>query len=79
MDFMADQHVGGRRLRQLTLVDDHSRESLATHLQTASATGQATTKEVHPLLDRQRQPTGDEFVELPIAFFRQGCQGFAAG
>ena len=29
MDFMADQLVGGQRFRLLTLVDNHSRESLA--------------------------------------------------
>jgi putative transposase len=29
MDFMADQLVGGQRFRMLTLVDNHSRESLA--------------------------------------------------
>ena len=51
---------------------------LPPFLQAASPARQATTEKVHPLLDRQRQPTGDEFVELPIAFFRQGRQRCAA-
>jgi putative transposase len=29
MDFVSDQLVGGQRFRRLTLVDNHSRESLA--------------------------------------------------
>ncbi len=32
MDFMSDQLVGGQRFRLLTLVDNHSRESLATEV-----------------------------------------------
>jgi putative transposase len=32
MDFMADQLVGGQRFRLLTLVDNHSRESLAVEV-----------------------------------------------
>jgi putative transposase len=32
MDFMSDQLYDGRRLRFLTIVDNHTRESLAIHM-----------------------------------------------
>lgn len=32
MDFMSDRLYDGRRLRLLTLVDNHTRESLAIHV-----------------------------------------------
>jgi putative transposase len=35
MDFMSDELFDGRRIRVLTLVDNHTRESLAIHLDTA--------------------------------------------
>jgi putative transposase len=32
MDFMSDELFDGRRIRDLTLVDNHTRESLAIHV-----------------------------------------------
>ena len=32
MDFVSDQLYDGRRIRVLTLVDNHTRESLAVHV-----------------------------------------------
>jgi transposase InsO family protein len=33
MDFMSDQLFDGRRIRLLTIVDNHTRESLAIHVE----------------------------------------------
>jgi putative transposase len=71
MDFMADQLVGGQRLRLLTLVDNHSRESLAIEV------GQLLTgDDVVPVLEQVsatrgkpqtiRVDNGPEFVSQSL-------------
>jgi hypothetical protein len=36
-------------------------------LQGATATWEPAAEEVHPLFKRQREPTADQFLELPLA------------
>jgi len=48
-------------------------------LQAAAASGEPPTEKVHPLLERQLQPAGDELIELPLALDRQCGESLIAG
>ena len=43
-------------------------------LQAAAAAGEAAAEEVHALLERHRETTADQFVELPLGFLREGVE-----
>ena len=55
MDFMSDELFDRRRIRLLTLVDNFTRESLATKV-AASIGGQGVVEVLHQLMQRRRLP-----------------------
>ena len=55
MDFVADSLANGRRIRCLTLVDDFTRECLATVVDT-SITGVRVARELERVIGGRRQP-----------------------
>lgn len=44
-------------------------------LQRAAAAWEPTAEKVHPLFQRQRQPTADQLLELPLALGLECSQG----
>ena len=71
MDFVSDQLFDGRRLRVLTLVDNHTRESLALHvgqrirgLDVVAVLERITKR--HGLPKRIQVDTGPEFISKDL-------------
>ena len=71
MDFMADQLVGGQRFRLLTLVDNHSRESLAIEVG-QRLTGDDVVRVLEQVTSQRGKPqsirvdNGPEFVSQSL-------------
>jgi len=71
MDFMSDQLYDGRRIRVLTIVDNHSRESLAMRVG-QRLRGQEVVEELHRIGRRRKLPkvirvdNGPEFVSKDL-------------
>ena len=56
------------------LVVEHHRHA-AGGLESAAPAREPTAEEVHPLFQRQREPTVDQFLELPLALGLERNQG----
>jgi putative transposase len=71
MDFMSDELYDGRRIRVLTIVDNHTRESLATHV-AQRIRGQEVVQVLERVVDEHGLPraiqvdNGPEFISKDL-------------
>ena len=70
MDFVSDQLFDGRRLRVLTLVDNHTRESLALHVG-QRVRGMDVVQVLEQVVDRQGRPASIRVDNSPEFISRE--------